>query len=117
MTRPVFRRMTAIAVLLVALGGASWVSVSWALGLQEAKSQGLVGEQSDGYLGAVKGGGSEVKGLIDDINSKRKQTYRDIAKRNNTSLDAVEALAGKTAIEKTPSGQFIRLPSGDWVKK
>ena len=117
MTGQFLRRFSTVAVLLAALAAAGWVSVSWALGLQEAKSQGLVGEQDNGYLGAVKGGGSDVKALIDDINAKRKQTYQDIAKRNNTSLDAVEALAGKTAIEKTPSGQFVRLPSGQWVQK
>jgi len=117
MTGHVFRRATTVAMLLVALVGTGWVSVGWALGLQEAKSQGLVGEQSNGYLGVVKGGGADVKALIDDINAKRKQTYQDIARRNNTSLDAVEALAGKTAIEKTPSGQYIRLPSGEWIKK
>ena len=116
MTEHAIRRTASIALLLLALTGMSWASVSWALGLQDAKSQGLVGEQSNGYLGAVKGGG-DVKALIEDINAKRKRTYEDIAKRNNTSLDAVEALAGKTAIETTPAGQFIRLPTGEWVKK
>jgi uncharacterized protein YdbL (DUF1318 family) len=34
-----------------------------------------------------------------------------------SSVDAVEALAGKKAIERTPPGQYVRLPSGQWVKK
>ena len=55
--------------------------------------------------------------MVNDINTKRKAHYQAIAKRNNTSLNVVEQLAGKKAIEKTPSGQYVKLPSGAWVKK
>ncbi len=87
-----------------------------AVSLQEAKSQGLVGEQINGYLGAVKSS-AEVQQLINSINNARKQHYNEIAQRNNTSVDIVEKLAGKKAIEMTPSGQFVKLSSGGWVKK
>jgi uncharacterized protein YdbL (DUF1318 family) len=60
---------------------------------------------------------SETEHLVKDINQKRRQTYEDIAHRNTTSLQAVEMLAGKTAIENTKPGNFIQLPSGQWVKK
>jgi uncharacterized protein YdbL (DUF1318 family) len=52
-----------------------------------------------------------------DINRKRRSLYQDIAAKNGTALSAVEALAGKKAIEKTPSGQFIMQPDGNWVRK
>jgi len=55
--------------------------------------------------------------LVKKINDARKQHYKDIAARNKISLDAVEKLAGKKAIEKTSSGQFVQLPSGKWLKK
>lgn len=87
-----------------------------ALGLQDAKSMGLVGEKADGYLGIVKNA-ADVPQLVQKINDARKQHYKDIAARNKISLDAVEKLAGKKAIEKTTSGQFVQLPSGKWVKK
>ena len=95
-----------------------WPTSVWAIGLQDAKAQGLVWEQANGYLGVVKPDASaDVRGLVDDINGQRKQKYQDIARRNNTSLQAVEALAGKKAMEKTPSGQFIKPPSTGWVRK
>jgi len=104
--------MIAVLLLFVTL------SYAWALSLDEAKDRGLVGERSNGYLGVVSGKASpEVQTLIEDINQKRQQRYQEIANRNNTNLQAVELLAGKTAIKKTKPGDFIQLPSGQWIKK
>jgi uncharacterized protein YdbL (DUF1318 family) len=87
----------------------------FALDLKEAKSKGLVGETITGYLAPVKKT-PEVEKLIAEINAKRKAMYEKIAKKNKTSLAAVEKLAGKKAIEKTPPGQYINLGKG-WIKK
>ena len=104
-------------VLLLGLvsGGSERV---WALTLAEAKAGGLVGETEAGYLEIVSGKGSaEVQALVNEVNGKRKQKYQEIAKRNRTSLQTVERLAGQTAIEKTQAGHYIQLPSGAWTKK
>ncbi len=98
-----------IAVLLCA-------QTVFALDLQTAKAQGLVGETPAGYLAAVQSGNGEVVQLVRSINAQRKQYYQEIAQRNNTPLQAVEQLAGKKAIEKTPAGQFIQV-NGAWLKK
>jgi uncharacterized protein YdbL (DUF1318 family) len=86
--------------------------------LQQAKEKGLVGEQPNGYLGLVNSNAAaDVKAMMNKINSLRKQEYQSIAQRNKTELRVVEKLAGKKAIEKTPAGQYVRLPSGQWRKK
>ena len=87
-----------------------------AIDLQSAKKQGLVGETASGYLSAVKPASAEVKALMSDINAKRKHQYQSIAKRNNTSLSAIEQLAGKKAIEKSSRGSYVK-PAGSWLKK
>ena len=111
-------RRGAVALLAVTLAFAGWSLPAWSITLGQAKSQGLVGEQADGYLGVVVATAPpDVKALVADINQRRKSEYQSIAQRNNTSLDAVEALAGKKAIDLTPPGQYVRLPSGQWVKK
>ncbi len=93
-------------------------STAWALSLSDAKGRGLVGERLNGYLGAVTGNASSgVQSLIDNVNQQRKQRYQQIAKRNKTKLQAVEMLAGKTAMKKTKPGHYIQLPSGQWTKK
>ena len=91
-------------------------SPAFALDLKTAKSQGLVGEISTGYLGVVKSSPA-VEALVKDINSKRKAEYQRIAKKNGTALTAVEKLAGQKAINKTAPGNYIKLPSGSWQKK
>ncbi|MGE4560259.1 MAG: YdbL family protein [Desulfobulbus sp.] len=89
---------------------------AFALDLQTAKSQGMVGETPTGYLAPVRQAGGEVGQLVQSINQQRRQQYQQIAQRNNTTLQAVEQLAGKQAMDKTPPGQFI-LVNGSWTRK
>lgn len=87
-----------------------------AIDLSTAKGQGLVGETPSGYLGAVVEPSAELKELITDINTRRQAKYEEIAAKNGIGLDKVEKLAGKKAIEKTPTGQYVKF-EGDWLKK
>ena len=108
--------MKKINIIFVSLLASLFISsAAFALSLNEAKQKGLVGEQVTGYLGTVNAT-SATTALVKDINAKRKAKYKQIAQRNGTGLSSVEKLAGKKALEKTPSGQFINLGSG-WRKK
>lgn len=89
----------------------------YAVDLQNAKSSGLIGEQLNGYLGVVDASaGSDVRALVKDVNAKRKAKYESIASQNSTSLETVELLAGKKAVEKTQPGNYIQTATG-WKKK
>ncbi|WP_416307851.1 YdbL family protein [Neptunicella sp. SCSIO 80796] len=88
---------------------------SFALDLDKAKEQGLVGEKDTGYLGAVVNK-PEVLELVAEINAKRRDVYIDLAKKNNIKLSEVEILAAKKAYQKTVSGQYL-WQNGEWVKK
>ena len=92
------------------------VSSSFALSLDEAKANGLVGEKPNGYLGAVNPSNADAQALIKDVNQKRRQAYEDIAKRNGTNVQAVETLAGEKAIQNTKPGNFVEGPGG-WIRK
>lgn len=108
--------MKKLSPLALIIAGMTFSALAFSLDLGAAKASGLVGEQPDGYLAAVSTATPEVTALINDINAKRKAVYADIAQRNGTAVDAVEQLAGKKAIEKTPAGQYVRTPAGEWVK-
>ncbi len=108
------RSLFLVLLVLTALPVASGHAQS--LSLQQAQQQGFVGEQQDGYLGIVTQAPG-VQALVDDINLKRRQIYRDIARKNNINLQAVEALAGKKAIENAGSGEMVQGNGGQWVKK
>ena len=92
-------------------------SLAFGLGLDAAKANGLVGETPSGYLEAVKPNpGKDVLALVSEINGKRKAKYQSIAKKNGTSLGAVQKLAGEKAIKKTAPGGYVKL-DGRWKRK
>jgi uncharacterized protein len=92
------------------------VSPAFGISVEEAKTKGLVGERPNGYLGVVNPAAPEAQALANEVNEKRRQAYEDIAKRNRTQLDAVEALAGEKAIQNTKPGYFVEGPDG-WTRK
>ena len=94
----------------------SFPSIAQSMTLQQAQAQGLVGERTDGYIGIVKDAPG-IPRLVDDINLKRRQLYREIARKNGIPLDAVEALAAEKAIQRAGSGEYIQDASGNWIRK
>jgi uncharacterized protein YdbL (DUF1318 family) len=105
-------------ILALALVGVFALAIpAWSLDLEEARTRGLLGEQADGYVGAVVANpGSEVVALAKQVNARRRAHYEEIAARNGTPVEAVAALAGKKLIEGAPSGQWVK-PKTEWVKK
>jgi len=94
------------------------ISPVWADELDDAKMAGLVGEQRDGYLGAVTASApASVRQLITRINTERQNLYRGIAQRNGLSEKDVAGLAAQKAYEKTASSHFVQSASGKWVRK
>lgn len=94
------------------------VPMSFALTLQEAKIEGLVGEQRNGYVGLVMDSApAEVMALARDVNNQRRELYQQIARQNNLTVEQVAALAFEKAVEATPAGQYLQDPSGAWAKK
>lgn len=89
---------------------------AFAISLDEAKTQGLVGEQLDGYLGLVVQN-SEALEVIEDVNAKRKQLYQKLAEKNGVNLEVVAKLAAEKAAAKTQTGHYIQNMDGEWVKK
>ncbi|CAD6367224.1 YdbL family protein [Shewanella putrefaciens] len=89
---------------------------AFAMSLQEAKSQGFLGEQANGYLGLVQAN-PEAKAVMDDVNNKRRAHYETIAKKNNISAADVAKLAGEKAIAATDKGNYVQDASGKWIKK
>jgi hypothetical protein len=90
-------------------------SLSFALDLDEAKQQGLVGEKDNGYLGIVVSQ-AEVQTLVNEINQKRHEIYVELATKNNITVAQVEKLAAQKAYAKTLVGHYLWV-DGSWQKK
>jgi len=104
-----------IALFAVFMLSLVLVTPALALDLDTAKDKGWVGERYTGYLGVVKPE-SGVKALVDEVNQKRTQAYKDLAAKNGIALQEVEKIAGKKVIEKTKPGNLVDLGNG-WLKK
>lgn len=88
-----------------------------ALDLDTAKRQGQVGEQTDGYVGAVRPDApAEVRALVADVNARRRAAYEEVARKNGTPIEAVAALAGQKLIDRVPPGGWIG-DGGHWYQK
>ncbi|MGX9460926.1 YdbL family protein [Shewanella sp. A14] len=96
--------------------GLFWSVTAWAMTLQEAKTNRIVGEQPNGYLGIVIDS-PEAQQLVLTVNKKRKEHYQAIAQRNNISLEKVATLAAKKAMQAAEPGHMIQTPQGQWLKK
>ncbi|WP_028238542.1 YdbL family protein [Stutzerimonas azotifigens] len=83
--------------------------------LGSAKASGQLGEKPDGYLGVVRSS-AQAEEIAAQINQARRAEYHRVAQKNGVSVDDVEAIAGKKAIDKTPAGQFVQI-DGQWVRK
>jgi hypothetical protein len=107
----------AIMTLLLSL-----TSLAYAMNLQQAKSQGYVGEKSDGFIAIIPGNvpadkAGEVQALVTTINQARLQEYQSIASNNGASLDHVESVANQTLVNMAKPGDYIQDANGHWVKK
>ncbi|PCJ24226.1 MAG: hypothetical protein COA96_10090 [SAR86 cluster bacterium] len=94
------------------------IPASFAATLQEAKAEGLLGEQRDGYVGLVVADApADIVAIVRDVNSQRRQRYEQIAQQNGITLQQVQSLAYEQAVEATQSGNYIQNASGAWVRK
>lgn len=106
--------LVALVFLILAL---AFAPAAGALDLDEARARGIVGEQTDGYVGLVKGqGDEEARRLVAEVNAKRRAAYEKIAREQGTAVEAVAALAGQKLIDRLPPGSWIG-DGGRWYQK
>lgn len=108
------RIFTTSSVLLLSL----MASFAWAISLDDAKKQGLVGEQIDGYLGTVTSTPTKaITDLITDINKKRQSAYTQGAKKAGVELPIFQTRMAQRLYERATKGQYVQSEDGKWYKK
>lgn len=89
---------------------------AWSMDLQEARSQGLVGETQAGYVAKI-GGGGEVAKLVDEVNIKRLAEYEKISSVKDQPVDVVAKIAAGKIIAGLPDGAKYKDNNGKWAVK
>ncbi len=84
-----------------------------------AKARGEVGEQSDGYLGFVKGapGDPGLAAAVANINAGRASAFREAGAKTGVTAEAAGVAAAKQLIGRLPPGQSYRDANVAWVRK
>lgn len=104
--------------ITIAMLGLLLAGPVWAITLQEAKEQGLIGEQRDGYVGLVVGNSAaEVRTLVREVNDERRRRYEQIASDNGITVEQVAAVAWERAVQATRAGHYVHDANGRWVMK
>jgi uncharacterized protein YdbL (DUF1318 family) len=88
--------------------------------LAALKAEGKVGENNQGYVEVLSGGGVGAESLVSAENSDRKMIYKTIVAQNGLPGDAlstVEKVFAQVQRDKAASGDSIQNESGAWVKK
>ncbi|EBG8152026.1 DUF1318 domain-containing protein [Salmonella enterica subsp. enterica] len=88
----------------------------WALTLDEARTQGRVGETLNGYLVALKND-AETQKLVLDINHARRASYQQLADSNHFPVDEVAKMAGQKLVERARPGEYVQGINGKWMRK
>ena len=79
-----------------------------------ARADGLVGEQTNGYLGIVGAATPELQRLVNDINIRRRAVYTERVADTGSTIEAYATTAGCQAIARTVPGEKYQAPDGSW---
>ena len=108
--------MAGLLVLAAILAVSTFPAVAQTAAVDAAKSQCLVGEMADGYLGFPKNGASEaVRKQVRSINIKRRAEYSSLSKKGGVTVEVAAALTAEKLIKRAKRGECVRKPNGAWV--
>lgn len=117
-----FRKTFVIAASILALGvaGAAIAQTGAQKALiDQAKSQGVVGEQADGYVGfRTASSDPALRAAVDATNAGRRQAYARSASEAGTTADVAGArMFEGQLLPRISSGQWYRNAQGQWVQR
>lgn len=106
------KRTLILATLILSLLSGS----ALALTLNEARTEGRVGETYSGYLVALKQD-AQTQALVRDINKARSVSYQQLAESHNLTVDEVAKMAGQKLVERAKPGEYVQGINGKWLRK
>lgn len=118
------KRNIAIASALAALAAVFAFSMPAAAqdaALNQARSQGLIGEQADGYLGFVPGASisADLRGRVEQNNIQRRALYTRRAAERGVSVNEMAAAVACQVFERPQIavGERYRNEAGQWRQR
>jgi hypothetical protein len=111
-----------IATWFAAIFAATTLMTAWAADpvIEQAKAQGIVGEQYDGYLGIADPGraSAEVRRKVDETNAGRLAEYTRISQKTGDPVSTVAAAMAEKLFANAIAGEVLKPgPNDTWKKK
>lgn len=110
---------TAIAAATLALSAPAFAQAADAT-LTQARAQGLIGEQADGYLGFVPGASisADLRGRVEQNNIQRRQLFTRRAAERSVSVNEMAAAVACEVFERRIAvGERYRDEGGQWRQR
>jgi uncharacterized protein YdbL (DUF1318 family) len=88
--------------------------------IDQAKAQGIVGEQFDGYLGIVdpSKASADVKRRVQEVNAGRLAEYTRISGEKGDPVATVAAAMAEKQFSRAEAGEMFKPgPNDPWTKK
>ena len=116
-----FRKLFVIGAAVAALGvaGASMAQTNAQKAMiDEAKVEGVVGEQADGYLGFRSGtSDSDLREAVRVTNEARREAYAARARETGVSTEVAAARMFEALLRsRLADGEWYRNAQGQWVQ-
>ena len=81
---------------------------------EQARADGQIGEQPDGYLGFATTPTPAIRALVQDLNIKRKAAYTASAQSTGSTVEQFAFTSGCNLILQTVPGEKYMAPDGTW---
>ncbi len=109
------RRATLItALLLIAVFGAV---PAMAADLDALRASGVIAERYDGFVEIRESGSAEARRVVEEVNAKRREIYKERAEAQDVPVDQVGRVYAKQILERVSEGVWFRTPDGEYVQK
>ncbi len=88
-----------------------------AAAILDLKTQGLVGENNQGYLEVRGAADGNAASLVKAENEDRRMVYKAIAAKTGGSVEQVGQRAAAQRAERAGGGEWVQTPGGEWNRK
>ena len=106
---------------IVAMFAAATLMVAYAADpvIEQAKAQGVIGEQFDGYIGIADPGrvSPDVKRKVDQINAGRLAEYTRISQKTGDPVSTVAVAMAEKLFANASPGEVLKAGPGETRKK
>lgn len=107
---------TVIGALLAAFMLVSAVPPAGAAMLDEYRAQGIIAERYDGLV-EVREADSDAARMVEEINAKRLEIYRQRASSQGVPVEEVGKVYAQEIAGKAPAGTYFKQPDGRYIRK